>query len=181
MAPRATLIPHPLSPLVHFDNPTPYRIHGIRVHAATCKTGIGASRSRMIPHLVKAAGVMWKDGKPVFGARWLCSSGAMDAVFLASAAEMGGVCAGCISVAAGPCVYRFRGHDGALLYIGSTMDRHLRFKRHEKKTPWWGSVGDTRCEDYPSVEQARAAEMAAIRTENPRHNRVGRLADKAAS
>lgn len=173
MPPRSTLIPHPLVPLSCYGTPAPYRLHGVRVRPATCKTGIGAARSRMMPHLVTLAGVIWEDGKPIFGARWLCGNGSKDVVFLASADELGGVCPRCRSVAAGPCVYRFVGSDGALLYVGSTQDRYLRIKQHTKKAPWWASVDEIAYEDHITLAEARASEVAAIRSENPRHNRIG--------
>ncbi|MER7361829.1 GIY-YIG nuclease family protein [Nonomuraea wenchangensis] len=172
---RLAMIPHPLTALKSYGRRAPYWHGGVRVHRVTCKTGVGASRSRMIPHMVAHAGVVWDDaGTPVFGAYWVCGAGAKDAVFLASADEYGGICERCLSVAAGPCVYRAFGPDGALLYVGSTDNRYLRFKSHEKKSAWWGLSASIECEDFPTIDEARAAEMTAIRTEHPMHNRIGR-------
>ncbi|MGI5274666.1 GIY-YIG nuclease family protein [Nonomuraea sp. CA-218870] len=124
--------------------------------------------------MVARAGVAGDDDKPILVARWVCGDGAQDAVFLASAEEYGGVCERCASVAAGPCVYRAFDSDGALLYVGSTDHRHTRFKGHEKRSAWWPLMAEIRCEDLPTIDQARAAEMTAIRTEHPMHNRIGR-------
>ena len=70
-------------------------------------------------------------------------------------------------------VYRFFSQDGALLYIGSTGPSYERFRGHERTQPWWTDVASVTIEHHATREEASIAEMKAIGTEHPRHNKVG--------
>lgn len=68
-------------------------------------------------------------------------------------------------------VYRAYDGDGRLLYVGMTDDLEVRFKTHERESGHW--VHDMRrlaVEHYPTRQQARAAELTAIKTERPLWN-----------
>lgn len=67
--------------------------------------------------------------------------------------------------------------DDVLLYIGSTKRIEHRLSLHEKLTPWYGQVTHYETVPYPTIEDARTAETAAIQTEFPRWNIKDRSAD----
>lgn len=71
-------------------------------------------------------------------------------------------------------LYRLYDGDGDLLYVGIAGNPGRRFEQHRKDKPWWRSVAITRLEHFDTREEAMAAELEAIRAENPRHNIVGR-------
>jgi predicted GIY-YIG superfamily endonuclease len=66
-------------------------------------------------------------------------------------------------------VYRFYGHDNALLYIGVTNRLETRFKDHSGK-PWWAKAAHSTVEAHPNRALALVAEATAIMDENPLHN-----------
>lgn len=70
-------------------------------------------------------------------------------------------------------VYRAFSADGALLYVGSTMDPVTRFLRHFTHSAWIPEVRRMTAERWPSLGAARAAERAEITAEDPKHNRAG--------
>lgn len=71
-------------------------------------------------------------------------------------------------------LYRLFDTEGALLYVGIAGNPGRRWEQHRKDKPWWGDVASTRLEHFATREEAAAAELEAIRTEDPRHNIVGR-------
>lgn len=70
-------------------------------------------------------------------------------------------------------LYRLFAEDGALLYVGIAGNPGRRFEQHRSDKPWWGHVALTTVEHYRSRESAMVAELAAIRSEHPRHNIMG--------
>jgi predicted GIY-YIG superfamily endonuclease len=75
---------------------------------------------------------------------------------------------------AGPTsLYRLRGHDGSLLYIGISMDVPRRLDAHSLRG-WWSQVDIARLqtEDFPDRLTALAAESSAIRAERPLYNLI---------
>ena len=70
-----------------------------------------------------------------------------------------------------PGLYRLRGADGTLLYIGASRDPLGRFRQH-----CWTRGEDIRqvatfdVEWFDSFDAARKAEVAAIKAENPLWN-----------
>lgn len=73
-----------------------------------------------------------------------------------------------------PCaVYRCYALDGSLDYIGSAFDPEQRLREHGASAEWARSVARRVDEWYPTEGQARTAELAAIKAERPRHNKVG--------
>lgn len=71
-------------------------------------------------------------------------------------------------------LYRLYGADGALLYVGISTRPFQRVREHSKGQTWWTEVASQTFEHFPTREEAAAAELDAIRTENPQHNIAGR-------
>ena len=68
-------------------------------------------------------------------------------------------------------LYRIRGEENVLLYIGITNSVPLRWNGHMRAQPWWDELRSLTVEWYDSREQAEAAEEAAIRAERPKYNK----------
>lgn len=66
-------------------------------------------------------------------------------------------------------LYRFFDEDGALLYVGISVNPLGRWDQHRAKT-WWRDVRAATIEPCESRAAALEAEMVAIRAENPQHN-----------
>lgn len=66
-------------------------------------------------------------------------------------------------------LYRFFDDEGALLYVGISVNPLGRWDQHRAKT-WWRDVRTATIEPCESREAALKAELAAIRAENPQHN-----------
>lgn len=75
-------------------------------------------------------------------------------------------------------LYRFYNGAAELLYVGISKSAIARWSQHQAK-PWWAEVIATRVEHYATREEARQAELHAIRTEQPRYNIADRLAPGA--
>lgn len=67
-------------------------------------------------------------------------------------------------------LYRFYDADGALLYIGVTMDPPVRWKAHADVKEWWATVRNIKMEPFETRTEVLAAERAAIKAERPRYN-----------
>lgn len=67
-------------------------------------------------------------------------------------------------------LYRTFDASGVLLYIGISKNFGTRWKQHARVQPWWPDIQRQTVEWYPDWDVAHAAEVAAIRTENPRFN-----------
>jgi prevent-host-death family protein len=68
-------------------------------------------------------------------------------------------------------LYRFFNGQGRLLYVGITAgDPNIRWSRHQRMSPWWDDVSFVHVEHLHDREEARVAELAAIRMESPLHN-----------
>lgn len=68
-------------------------------------------------------------------------------------------------------LYRFYGHDDALLYVGITASLPGRLARHRGDKPWWSEVARISVEHFPDRQSVLRAETGAIRTERPRYNK----------
>jgi prevent-host-death family protein len=69
-------------------------------------------------------------------------------------------------------VYRHFNAAGRLLYIGMTDEPLRRNEQHAFDKPWWSEVATTELAWYPTREAAAEAEIAAIKAEDPLHNRL---------
>jgi hypothetical protein len=67
-------------------------------------------------------------------------------------------------------LYRLYDRSGVLLYVGITQDWSTRAKQHGSKS-WWADVARVSLEEFPGREEAATAELRAIASERPRHNR----------
>jgi len=74
-------------------------------------------------------------------------------------------------------LYRFYDPDGNLLYVGISADAEVRLKQHECRSCWHPAAVAVKVAIYPDRKQASAAEIEAIKTEEPvwndRPNQVG--------
>jgi hypothetical protein len=150
----------------------------VRAHS---KSGFAASRRTMNVHRVSEM-VARRDGATIrFATRWICGGGSVDAVPVADPDSGGARCSRCderlADLLAGLiAVYRIYDHEGGLLYIGSTTNGvNTRLAGH-KKAAWWPLMDPTRTrvDRFDNELQARAAELRAIRAEQPRFNVHGR-------
>lgn len=72
-------------------------------------------------------------------------------------------------------LYRYYDADGVLLYVGISVSAVARSAAHKGNAGWWGDVAAMVVEKFPTREDARIAEAAAIATENPLHNIQGKV------
>lgn len=70
-------------------------------------------------------------------------------------------------------LYRFYDEDGALLYVGVTLQPKERIQGHRSTSAWWDVAASARMERFPTRREALDAEQRAIATEAPLHNVVG--------
>ena len=65
--------------------------------------------------------------------------------------------------------------NSVLLYVGRTADGGRRTGEHAREKRWWleQEVTNVTVEFYPNKEILKAAELHAIRTENPKYNIKG--------
>lgn len=71
-------------------------------------------------------------------------------------------------------VYRVYDGEQRLIYVGATRFLGSRLDAHRRTTWWAYQVAKVTAKVYPSISAARAAERAAIASENPRWNIIGR-------
>lgn len=69
-------------------------------------------------------------------------------------------------------LYRIFNSSDQLLYVGATTNPALRFKDHSLHKRWWRQAAKITLEHFDSVEELNAAEVWAIQTEKPHHNRI---------
>lgn len=67
-------------------------------------------------------------------------------------------------------VYRLWDENGELLYVGISKTLVNRLTQHDESQPWASEVATVTAKRYPNRDKARAAEIEAIQTENPRYN-----------
>jgi predicted GIY-YIG superfamily endonuclease len=68
-------------------------------------------------------------------------------------------------------LYRFFDDEGNLLYVGISNSWTQRFHQHERSAAWFQFVASATFEKYPDRESVERAELIAIQTENPIHNK----------
>lgn len=67
-------------------------------------------------------------------------------------------------------VYRVYDAEGALLYIGMSLNALSRLYSHSLDKPWWSEVARVEVSHFSSRSDASRAERRAIESEAPRHN-----------
>lgn len=78
-------------------------------------------------------------------------------------------------------LYRFFDAHGNLLYVGLTVNPGTRWTSHSKDKVWWVDLAMVTVQHFPDFASVRAAEIAAIRHENPRYNIAGRTPGRRGS
>lgn len=71
-------------------------------------------------------------------------------------------------------LYRHYDAAGSLIYAGITFDIPRRWEQHKCGSSWAYAVAKTTAEYFDTREEAVAAEIEAIRTENPTANKMQR-------
>lgn len=66
-------------------------------------------------------------------------------------------------------LYRLLAADGALLYLGCTVDPERRLAEHRRK-PWGRLIAAWQFDEFADSRSAYAAERDAIASESPAHN-----------
>ncbi len=69
-------------------------------------------------------------------------------------------------------LYRHFDENGALLYVGISVNAAARTSAHSKSAPWFNSVVRIEIEQHLSYRDALNAEAVAIVIERPIHNRM---------
>lgn len=67
-------------------------------------------------------------------------------------------------------LYRLRGQDDVLLYVGVSDAPARRLKDHAGDKEWWPEVASQSIDWFPTRGHALTAEAKAIRAERPVHN-----------
>jgi len=70
-------------------------------------------------------------------------------------------------------LYRFFDSEGTLLYVGISNDWMSRLRHHEQHSDFFSAVAGVTFERHPDRPSVAAAELAAIKTEDPLFNRAG--------
>lgn len=151
---------------------------GAQLLPTRIKSGKAASLKRGIAHMVAEAAIATDEHGAVLTARWECGGGSINAVPVVGGDSDFATCANCADAARcprGPVVYRCMAADDSLLYIGSSIDVRTRLRAHAMPggSEWWADVDRVDFEQYPTEATCRIAEAAAIRSEQPLHNREG--------
>lgn len=68
------------------------------------------------------------------------------------------------------CLYRHFDKDGALLYVGISLNAVQRLAQHRDASHWFADIASVKVEWFADRKEALAAERAAITAENPQHN-----------
>jgi predicted GIY-YIG superfamily endonuclease len=67
-------------------------------------------------------------------------------------------------------LYRHFDADGALLYVGISLDALRRIQQHGSQSAWFPYVQRVEIAWFDSRNEALKAERMAVESENPRHN-----------
>lgn len=68
-------------------------------------------------------------------------------------------------------LYRHWDKDGNLLYVGISKSTMARLCQHAENAHWYERIVNVTIERFPTRAEAEAAERAAIKAENPLHNK----------
>lgn len=70
-------------------------------------------------------------------------------------------------------MYRMYDDDGALLYVGCSVQWPTRLDEHAAAKHWWENVANVRVEHFADWPDALRAEALALANEGPLHNIAG--------
>jgi hypothetical protein len=139
---------------------------------AQIKSGMAASISRGMVHIVDEAALAVDADGAQLAVRWICGNGAVNARPADPSEVACDACEQLQHLPRGPVVYRCYGTDGDLLYIGSSANVRIRVRAHSTGTRWWDEVAQVEAEPFPTITAARLAEAQAIIAELPSRNRA---------
>lgn len=71
-------------------------------------------------------------------------------------------------------LYRHFDAGGELLYVGISLNTTYRLMHHKAVASWFDQIARIEIERFATRDEARDAELVAIRDERPIHNRSGR-------
>jgi predicted GIY-YIG superfamily endonuclease len=74
-------------------------------------------------------------------------------------------------------VYRLFDADDQLFYVGCSQDVGTRLSSHRSERDWFPEVVRTVVVAFSTREEALAAELVAIRTEDPMYNVTGKMTE----
>ena len=80
-----------------------------------------------------------------------------------------------IKIGEGKAVYRHYDAAGVLLYVGCSGNVIFRTATHATTAVWFQEIVRIDVQWFDSAEEACEAELVAIQTENPVHNKYGKL------
>ena len=86
----------------------------------------------------------------------------------AETASKAGVRASCVPVRTALC--RHFDADGALLYVGISLNSVARLAQHKLTAHWFAAIARIEIEWHPTRQSAESAEIVAIQNERPMHN-----------
>lgn len=158
-----------LRPFVCYGRSVPYTHGDIVVEPAAPNTEYGMPRRGSVAHRIRDLAVARINGRPKYGALWVCGGGSSDAVLLEAGAEAD-ICPRC-EERRFPAVYRCFDAEGRLIYVGCTVELTARRRWHEIQSPWWPEVAEIRTEKFADITKAHIAEARAIRSERPLYNK----------
>lgn len=72
------------------------------------------------------------------------------------------------------CLYRHFDRAGVLLYVGQSVSALTRTSTHRSQSDWFRDVATITIQRFQSRPELDAAEIAAIKTERPIHNKKHR-------
>jgi len=67
-------------------------------------------------------------------------------------------------------LYRHFDAEGALLYVGVSLNAVVRLAQHKKQSHWFDSIAKITIESFATRDEALEAETKAIQEEKPKHN-----------
>ena len=67
-------------------------------------------------------------------------------------------------------LYRHFNADGALLYVGISVNALSRLGEHRQSSEWYKQIVKVTLEHFPSRKEAEEAETKAIKSEKPKFN-----------
>jgi len=74
-------------------------------------------------------------------------------------------------------LYRHFDSAGKLLYVGISLNTVARLAQHRNESNWFKQIDTIKIQHFPTRGAALRAELAAIRTEKPKYNIAGMIAD----
>lgn len=74
-------------------------------------------------------------------------------------------------------LYRHYDKDGVLLYVGISLCQAMRLNQHSYDAEWFADIANVTLEQFPTRQEAEQAEIKAIQSEKPLHNKAYSLKD----